>query len=133
MAKARLAATVTQEVTVNTEVKLSTRARQMLLDRIAEDRRLSADVKVKTDRRNAIKGEVEELFIKEGQGAALMEGCEIDGNPIKLVTGSSSKLDETKLMKKFGITKAQLDACRVTKSKKPYVRLGKAERKEEGE
>jgi len=128
MPKARLEVTTTVETT--TTVELSVKAKKMLLERFAEDLKLSGEIDVKEARRARIKKEVDDIFAKEGQGAALIDGASIEGNKAVWVCGSQTTLDEAALMRDFDITPAQFAAYKVTKEKKPYLKLTPAGKKE---
>jgi hypothetical protein len=125
---------VTTQVETVATVELSTKAKKMILERINEYAALDTEVDEKKARQDAIKKEIDTLFGKEGQGAALIEGAALEGHKMKWVFGTQTKLDEKKLMAETGITPAQLQACKTTKEKKPYFKLsvkGKKDREDE--
>jgi hypothetical protein len=75
------------------------------------------------DKRQAeIKGFTQEAFVDADEIDALMEGANLDGYKIKLVQGSSTKLDEAKLVR-LGCDPEWLQKARVTKMNNPYVRI----------
>lgn len=119
----KLQATTTTEVTQN--VMLQPKVHQMLKERCEEDVRLAADIKKLKERRGRIGKEVQELFAKAKQGKALVDGTDIDGHRVKMVFGSSTRLDKEALMKAHGLTQEDLDECSETKDNKPYVKISK--------
>jgi hypothetical protein len=121
MAKAKLE--VTTQVETVTTVELSPKAKKMLLERIAEFAKQGDIIEAAETRQAAIKKEIDWVFGKDGQGAALIDGAAIDGHRMKWVFGTSTKLDEKKLCAEFGITPAQLASCKTTKEKKPYMKV----------
>jgi hypothetical protein len=114
---------VTTQVETTATVELSTRAKTMILERIEEYASLDKEIGEREERQGRIKKEIDALFAKEGQGAALVEGAALDGHRMKWVIGSQTKLDEKMLCAEFGITPAQLASCKVTTEKKPYFKL----------
>lgn len=127
MPKPKLQATTT--VAVTQTVKLSPQARKMLLERVEEHARLAKQVqeiqgtKKNPGRMRRIKEEIQELFIKEKQGKALVDGTEFEGHRIKLVTGTSSKFDKLGFMKKHGLTQADFDEFTEYKDNDPYIKI----------
>jgi hypothetical protein len=119
----RLSTTATATTTVETTVtvKLSPKVRAMIKARCEEDAGLSKQVKDLEARRSRLKGEVEQLIVDEGEGAKLMDGIDIDGHRVKMVCGTSTKIDENALLKL--ITPKQLAKVKVTTDKRPYIKL----------
>jgi hypothetical protein len=66
---------------------------------------------------------IDQIFADADEGNALFNGCKVDGWGIKMVCGETTRLDEDMLMKEYGLTGAQLDACRVTKPSTPYIKI----------
>lgn len=127
MPKPKLVATT--ETTVTTEITLSPKVRQMLMARLEEHAKLAALVKEyngtkkKPGRMRRIKDEIEELFVKEKQGKALVDGTKIGGHAIKLVTGKSKKFDQLGFMKQHGLTQADFDEFTDYSDNEPYIKL----------
>lgn len=121
MAKLKLAATTTTAVT--TEVALKPQARTMLKKRCEEHASLAKAIKDAKGRQERIKGEIEELFQKEGYGAALMDGTELAGHRIKMVCGETSDFDRIGFMKHHGLSQEDFDAFTSKKPKKPYIKV----------
>jgi hypothetical protein len=127
MPKAKLVATTTVEVT--TDVKLSPKVRQMIVERCEEHARLSKQVKEiegtkkKPGRMRRIKKEVEELFTKDGQGKALLDGTDINGHSIVMVTGSRNVFDKLGFMKHHGLTEADFAAFTTEEDNEPYLKI----------
>lgn len=119
---ARLKATVQATTTVKAEVKLSPKAKAMLLERAAEHARLAKVIKDAKDRQSRIRQEEEDIFIKEKQGKALANGCEIDGWKFKLVCGTSKRLNKETLVE-LGCDPDWLEEATEEKSNEPYVKI----------
>jgi TorA maturation chaperone TorD len=120
---AKLSQTVQATTTVQTTVALKPNTRLMVRQRCEEHAALAkqiADLKARQDR---IKEEVETLFVKDKQGKALADGTVVDGYKVKMVCGSSRKLDTAALMKAHGLSKADLDDCTVEKPNTPYIKI----------
>lgn len=113
------------QAVVQTVVKLALKptAKAMLVTRAVEYAGLQVQAKKIDARMDAIKHEVETLFVKEKQGAALMAGADIDGHKFKLVCGESSKFDKLGFMKKHGLTEADFEEFTEKVPKKPYVKV----------
>jgi len=94
MPKISITATVQQTTTV----KLKPNTRQMVLARVEENASLSKQIKALEARQSRLKKEVHELFIKDGQGKALLDGVDIDGHKVTLVCASRDVLDKAKLV-----------------------------------
>ncbi len=118
---AKVALTTTVE-TVQ-EVKLSPKARQMALARVEEHAKVAKQIADLEARKDRLKAELDEIFVKEKQGQALLDGANLNGYSIVMVCGSSSKLDTHALMLEHGLGQADLDACTVTTPKKPYLKI----------
>lgn len=129
MPKPKLSATTT--VVQTTTVALKAHVKQMLKTRIEEHARLAAEITEKESRQKRIRQEVEEMFAKEGQTAALEAGTEIDGHKVKLVKGNTTTLDKVGLMQAVGLTPDELNAFYESKPKKPYIKISKAGERDE--
>lgn len=119
----RTALTPALTTTVETTVKLQPQARRMIVARCEENAKLSGEIKERKERQQRLKGEVEELFRKEKQGKALLDGCEIDHHKIKLVMGASKKFDQLGFMKRHGLTQADFDEFTAEYDNTPYIRI----------
>jgi hypothetical protein len=113
--------TATVEAKVNVTLKATTKA--MLLARLKEHAELAKEVKSRTARQERIRKEVEDLFVADGQLAALETGADIDGFKVKKVTGTQSTLDKVALMKHLDLSPVELDAFYTTKPKKSHVKI----------
>lgn len=122
---------VTPQLTTSTkvEVKLSPAARRMLIERCEEHQKLREQVafikgtKKKPGRMKRIEAEVDALFTKEKQGAALLDGTEIGQHRVKMVQGSRSVFDKLGFMKKHGLTQADFDAFTTKEDNAPYIKI----------
>lgn len=122
---------LTATTTVTQTVKLDTRVKQMLKARCEEYAKLAAQTKANEARQKRIRDEVEELFKKAGEDAALEEGTEIDGHKVKRVRGKQSTLDKLGLMNALGLTPDDLASFYEDKPKKPYIQIKAPGEKEE--
>jgi hypothetical protein len=115
--------------TVTETVKVGTRIRQMLTERLNEHAKLhdrvAADkgTKKKPGRMKRIEDEIQELFRKEKQGKVLLGGTELDGHKMKVVIGHSSKFDKMGFMKKHGLTQADFDEFTDVVDNEPYLKI----------
>jgi hypothetical protein len=122
---------VAPQVTTSTrvEVKLSPAARRMLIERGEEHKKLRAVVaaakgtKKKPGRMKRIETEVDTLFTKERQGAALLDGVEVGGHKFKMVLGKRSVFDKKGFMKKYGLGQADFDAFTTQEDNAPYIKI----------
>ena len=124
----RLLQTPALTTTVETTVKLAPQVRRMIVTRCEENAKLSGEIKERKERQERLKGEVEDLFRKEKQGKALLDGCEIDSHKIKMVMGTSKKFDQLGFMKKHGLSQADFDEFTTEKDNEPYVRITSKEK-----
>lgn len=120
MPKLKLVATTTTAVT--TEVKLSPTARQMVLTRIEEHAKLAKEAKVIAKRLKAIKSEVDDIFGKEKQGKALLNGTELAGYKLKMVCGTQKNLDKA-LLVELGCDPEWIEDATTEVDKAPYVKI----------
>jgi hypothetical protein len=114
---------LTTEVTTKVDLTVSANARAMLTARLGERGRIDGEIKERQGRKKRIDKELDDILTNEGQGAALLDGLDIDGHKIKTVCGTSTKLDEDKLKRLFGLTEADLEQCRVTTDNEPYLKV----------
>lgn len=121
MPKPRL--TATTETTVTTTVKMSPKALQMLKVRAEEHASNANHMDVLKERNKAIEAEVDTLFTKEGQGAALVDGTKVDGNTYKLTQGKTKKFDQLGFMKKHGLTQEDFDEFTTWEDNTPYIAI----------
>lgn len=108
---------------VRTEVKLAPALKTKLMKRLKRYAELSELIKAAQLEQETIKDDVDRDFTDAGEGNALFNGCAVDSFRVKMVCGTTSKLDEDALMKDHGLTRADLDACTDTKPSKPYVKI----------
>lgn len=116
-------AKVSVSTTVRQEVGLDLRTKAQIRTALMEYLDLQREMKLLQAKQDALKALVQTRFNDAEQLDALMEGTDVDGVKIKLVVGSNTKLDKTKLMKKHGLSQADLDACSKTTPSKPYLRV----------
>lgn len=123
--KQELRASTTEVV----EVKLTTKIRTMLTERLTEYARLASQVrdikgtKKKPGRMRRIEDEVEELFRKDKQGKALVKGCRVEGFGVKRIAGQHSVFDKLGFMAKHGLTQADFDEFTTSEDNKPYIKI----------
>lgn len=115
--------TTTTQVIQTVDVRLRPHVQQMLKARCEEYARLNKQKKDIEARMKRIGGEAETLLIDEDQVDALVAGTSIDGHRIKLVAGSSTRLDKDKLKRTHGLTQKDLDDCSTTTPSKPYIKI----------
>lgn len=128
---AKLKQTPNVEATVETTVqlKMSVQARQelskLLFDRkqIVDWEKTAIGTKEKPGRRRNIDNEIQDLFKREKQGRALIEGCNFDGTGLIMVVGSSKKFDQIGFMKKHGLTQADFDEFTEVTVNDPYLKV----------
>lgn len=133
--------TVAPKATVTTavEVKLSPAARRMLLERGDEHAKLSAQVrdikgtKKKPGRMKRIESEVDAIFTKEKQGAALLDGTTVAGYGFKAVYGKRAVFDKIGFMKKHGLTAADFEEFTTVQDNEPYIKITAPGQEEEEE
>lgn len=118
-----LATKLETTTTITATVKLSPKARVMLRARCEEHGELSNRIKEIKARQDRLKAEVETLFVKEKQGRALADGAEIAGYKVKMVCGTTRKLDKLTLMKTHGLSQDDLDDCTDSTPNKPYLKI----------
>lgn len=114
---------LTTEVTQQVDVRVRPHVQQMLKERCEEYAEQNRREKTAKSRKKRIEQEVESLMVDEGQGEALLAGTAIDGHKVKMVCGSSSRLNLDKLKRKFGLTQADIDSCKDESPSTPYVRI----------
>lgn len=117
MPKLSVTTTARQEVGLEPRVRAQVRTDLMAyLDNLAAIRALEA-------KQDDIKSRIQQRFADADQLEALTDGTDFDGVKVKLVVGESKRLDKAKLMKKFGLSQTDLDACSKTTHNRPYVRI----------
>ncbi len=131
MPRPTLSATTT--VTQTTQVKLAVQVKQMLKTRCEEHAKLIAEIKEREARKKRICAEVQDIFAKADQDAALEDGTDIDGHKIKMVRGKQKTLDKMGLLQAIGLTPDELDAFYDEKPKKAYIKISAPGEKEESE
>jgi hypothetical protein len=114
---------VTITAAQKTEVNLTTQVAAMLKARCEEHAAIGKKIAELKSRQGRIQGEVEELFTKAEQEAALADGTTIDGFKVKRVCGTSKKLDKMALISALDITPEELEAFFEEKANKPYIRI----------
>ena len=127
----KLSQTVTPKATTtaSVEVKLKPSVRQMVLARCSEYRDLAIQVKTmkgtkkKPGRMKRIETEIDELFTKEGQGAALLDGTQLGVFGLKAVYGKRSVFDKLGFMKKHGLTVEDFEEFTTTEDNDPYIKI----------
>lgn len=135
MPKLRTAPVATTAVMA--EVKLSTKARQMLIERCREHATLAEQVRVikgtkqKPGRMKRIETEVDDIFTKEKQGKALLDGTKVDGFGIKQAYGRRKVFDQQGFMKKHGVDMADFDEFTTYEDNEPYIRITAPGQKED--
>ncbi len=110
-------------VTQTTELNLTARALTMLKARVEEHAQLSKQEKEIKARKKRIEGEVDTLFVQEGQGEALFDGATIDGYRVKTVCGQSKRTDWAALGREFGFDASDIERFTTTTDNTPYVRI----------
>ena len=126
--KPKLVATTATVVT--TEVKLTPKARAMVVERCNEYAGLKAQVtaikgtKKHPGRMKRIENEVQDLFAKEKQGRALLDGTTIAGHSIKLVEGKRKVFDKVGFMKHHGLGEADFEEFTTESPNAPYLKIG---------
>ena len=127
----KLSLTVTPKATTATvvEVKLKPSVRQMVLQRCSEYRDLAIQVrtikgtKKKPGRMKRIETEIDELFTREKQGAALLDGTKLGGFGLKAVYGKRSVFDKMGFMKQHGLTQEDFDEFTTVEDNDPYIKI----------
>jgi hypothetical protein len=123
--------TTAPQLTTSTkvEVKLSTAARRMLIERCDEHRKLRGQVrdikgtKKKPGRMKRIETEIDTLFTKEKQGKALLDGTEINGHKLKMVLGKRKVFDQLGFMKKHGLSAEDFAEFTTYEDNDPYIKI----------
>jgi hypothetical protein len=118
----KLAATTS----LQTEVKLSPRVKAQIRVQLYEYAELQRAKKEIEAKQAAIKEVVEIKFADADEIDALMNGTEIDGFRIKMVVGSTSRIDKKKLVA-LGV---DLEEVTTTTDNKPYLKISAPGEKE---
>lgn len=111
------APTVTTETTVELSPKLKTKVKKQLdaLARLVEERkRIEAEIAAGKER-------LETVFHDAGESEAIENGVKVGDITIKVIKGTSRRLDKKRLMKVFKLTPADLDSCSPETENKPYL------------
>lgn len=116
--------------TIQTTVKLEPTVKRMLRARLEEHAKLSATARETKERMTRLQGEVEELFVKAGEGAALIAGTTYEGHRVKLVQPNRSVLDKKKLVE-LGCDPEWLEEATEEKPSKSYIKITAPGEKEE--
>ncbi len=113
---------ITATVTATTELALSPKAKQMVLARAEEHAELARSIKKAKLRQERIRDEVDEVFCKEGQGKALLNGCSVDEFKFKMVTGHRKTLDK-RLLVELGCDPMWLVEATTEEDNAPYIKI----------
>lgn len=97
--------------------KLAAKIRPLLAE-FSELRDRILDAQADQDR---IKVRIEEAFVKAGQFAELQEGVNIDGFPLKHISGTQKRLDKKFMVSQGWVTLAQLAEATKEVPKKAYL------------
>ena len=116
MAKLSQRAEVTTEVEVELAPKLKTKVKQKL-DALARmiDERKALEAKIA-----AGKEELETIFHDAGESEAIENGVKVGDITLKVIKGTSRRLDVTRLMKAYRITPSELEKYKPETENKPY-------------
>lgn len=108
--------------TAKVDVKLAPKTRQMVVTRAEEHLKLAKIVREATARQKRIRKEVEDLFVKEKQGKALANGVDLDGFKMKMVCGTTRRLNKEKLVE-LGADPEWLEEAMEETPNEPYVKI----------
>jgi hypothetical protein len=122
MAKPKLSVTTQATTTVNLSPRLVAQVRAQCVEHAG----LAATIKNAKTRQKEIKEFVEDVFVKEGEVDALMDGADVNGIAVKMVCGKRKVFDRKKFAS-MGGDLALYDACMEEKDNAPYVRIGSEE------
>mgnify|MGYP001614931386 CR=1 FL=1 len=75
--------------------------------------------------RKRLKDEVQSIFADAGEELALIDGCEVGGVSLSMVTGSVPKWDKVGFLKKHNLSAADYEAFVKTTPKDPYLLIVK--------
>lgn len=103
-------------------VKLTTTTQTMLVTRCEEHAALTKTIKDAKARQERIKSEVEDLVVKAGEGAALVDGMDVAGHKVKLVCGTRKVLDKG-LLVELGVDPELIREATTEQTNKPYIRI----------
>ncbi len=117
--------TLTATATVTTNLKLSPKQVAMITARIEENAKLAAEIAEREARRKRLKDEVQSIFADAGEELALIDGCEVGGVSLSMVTGSVPKWDKVGFLKKHNLSAADYEEFVKTTPKEPYLLIGK--------
>ena len=108
-------------ITTTTEVKLSPRL-EVTVGALLNEYVSLLDTKKDTQEKiDETKEAIETVIADADEYDALIEGVRVDDIPLKLIGGETNILNKKKLMRKFGLTPADLKSVTDTKAKKMYL------------
>lgn len=113
--------TTTQQQNPVSMTALDPQQQQMLLKRLEEYTRLKTEADRIESALRKLRHDVEHLFSDAGATGLLIEGAEINGFKVKLITPTRTEIDKKKLLE-LGINLREVE---VTKPGTPYVRVTK--------
>lgn len=113
----------TTAVTEVVEVELSTQLKTKLVKKLTRYEQLAEQIAAAQLEQETIKTAVDKDFTDAGEGNALFNGATIGAFKVKMVCGTTRKLDEDELMRTHGLSRAELDACTDEKPSKPYIKI----------
>lgn len=113
------------ETTTQVTATVNLKNAPMVVSRCEEHVKLGKVVKDAQARQKRIREEIPDIFKKDKQGKALVQGCEIGEYGLKLVTGKRKVIDWNGLMDDFGFTPADLERYTSEEDNEPYVKITK--------
>jgi hypothetical protein len=116
---AKLRVTTKQEATV----ELSPRLLAQVRTKMVRYRDLSAEINERKTEQKDIKTFVEDAFIENGEGDALLNGADVNGIPVKMVIGKRKVFNRKKFIARGGNI-ALYDECMEEHDNNPYIRIG---------
>lgn len=116
--------TATTSQTITTQVELSPKLLATVHAKALAIQRAQADMAALKDKIADYKSDIEAAFIEAGEANALMDGVEVNGIPVKMVCGTTSKLNKKRLVE-LGCSPAWLEEATEVVPKKAYVKVGK--------
>jgi hypothetical protein len=112
----------TVTTTTTTEVALAPRVRARVRTELTQYTELQQQIAALEAKKDEIKASVQQIFKDADEEDALVDGVEVDGYKVKLVAGSSSRLDKKKLVT-LGCKPEWITKATKTTPNKPYVRI----------
>lgn len=116
---AKLKVTTQQEAALS----LSPRVVAQIRTNLVRYTDLAKEIKERKAEQTTIKGAVEEAFVDGGEIDALMNGANVNGIPVKMVTGKRKVFNRKKFIAEGGDI-ALYDECMEEVDNNPYVRIG---------